>query len=72
MAEDPFELKKRMIKREQQVQQIQQYAEEQDKLDKEQAAGALGPHQIKNLSFESEVGKIPSLAQNILNNKKSE
>ncbi len=53
MSIDPDDLKASRIKREQQVHQVQKYMEEQDALDKENAAGKLGHREVK---------RVPSLS----------
>jgi hypothetical protein len=47
MPIDPDELKVRRVKREQQVQDIQKYMEEQDVHDKENATGKMGHREVK-------------------------
>lgn len=47
MPIDPDELKVRRVKREQQIQDIQNYIEEQDDLDKQNATGKMGHREVK-------------------------
>ena len=54
MPIDPEELKVRRIKREQQIQDIQNYLEEQDALDEENATGRMGHREIRHDSSISE------------------
>ena len=48
MGVDPFELRKSRVKQQQQFQQIEKYREEQEALDKENAVGNIGHHQVKH------------------------
>lgn len=68
MPIDPDELKVRRIKREQQVDQVQQYMEEQDALDKENATGKIGHHEVRRSS--SGNGTVESAVQNLWDSSK--
>ena len=70
MSIDPDELKASRIKREQQVNQIQKYMEEQDALDKENATGKMGHREVKRgFSVSGTIGGIVEKAWNLLKGK---
>lgn len=61
MAIDPDEIKKGLIKRQQQIDEIQNYLEEQHALDSQNAAGKLGTHQVKKEAGGAEIAKVMDL-----------
>lgn len=64
MGIDPDELKFRRIKREQLINEIQTYMEEQDALEKEDATGKMGHREVKQSEPPSE--KVNSILKRTL------
>ena len=65
MSIDPDELKASRTKREQQIQYIQNYMDEQNALDKENVTGKMGHHEVKHRSSTSNI--IENIASNTWN-----